>query len=634
MQKGIRHMRVWKKIQPDSLIKKCIYGFCIVIFLMIPVINIVTQETMFQLLKPELQKNYSVLTGAVSTKISYILHQNSQYILNFWNDDELMEQAVAYASWQKQGKEDTSEAIACKEEIMEKMVIEKIGDTQPGAIVSSRNIFFVVDNACVLGNEKLQNYIEQIMQSGWYSKLADVFERLSYTDEKDGLERCYSPVFSETSNTEEFISFAVPYKTGEHTIYLIMIEPFSDIKEIFHDFEQVNLNDFCLLGYQNEILFKNRADSFIDHISESERDILADELQYAVKITEEEQHTILVSRASYQMDQIKVAVGITAEEYLTPFRAVIQKVSITILIFVVLIAVFIILILKRQLNPLKELSGQMKQVQKGDYKIENKICINDEIGSVASAFYCMMDEIQKNITSIREHEKREKRIEYSLLLSQIDPHFIYNTLNTSTYLAKLNRTKDITILNKALINMLRDRLRMSQLQIYGTVEEEKAQIDSYMAIQGYLCHSPICYEFYIESGTEKLCYPKNMLQPLVENSILHGILLNKKEDGTLIPGKIRISISSDAHRIITEIDDNGLGMTREQILHYFEEEPETQMGSLDADCGKREHIGIYNIRTRLKYLYGDLFCLCVLQSDLGGVKIRLVFPLKKEEKEN
>ena len=116
---------------------------------------------------------------------------------------------------------------------------------------------------------------------------------------------------------------------------------------------------------------------------------------------------------------------------------------------------------------------------------------------------------------------------------------------------------DIIVLNKALIRMLQDRLRITRLQIFDTLEEEEKQINAYMTIQSYLCRNPIDYQFDIPEECMQLRYPKNVLQPFVENAIIHGILLNKDEHGKLIPGIIRIRIRQENGEILTEVEDNG-----------------------------------------------------------------------------
>ena len=293
--------------------------------------------------------------------------------------------------------------------------------------------------------------------------------------------------------------------------------------------------------------------------------------------------------------------------------------------FTVILLFLVIVILNRSLYRLKKLVVQMKEVRDETYSVPKSIQSNDEVGMLADTFYQMMDQIQENIEKLKEKEKKEKRIEYSLLVSQIDPHFIYNTLSTITYLAELNQTDDIMILNQALIAMLRDRLKMTKLQIYDTLEREKQQLESYMTIQKYLCNNEIMLKFPVSEECAKLKYPKNILQPLVENSILHGILLHRDENENLIPGKIQICVSVSNGRIVTEIEDNGIGMTEENIKRYFCELPLEQEEMLENET--REHIGIYNIRMRMNYLYGERFHIFAHQKAEGGLKVHMEFPV-------
>ena len=183
------------------------------------------------------------------------------------------------------------------------------------------------------------------------------------------------------------------------------------------------------------------------------------------------------------------------------------------------------------------------------------------------------------------------------------------------------------VINKALIGMLRDRLQISGLQIFDNIKEEAKQLESYITIQRYLCSGEIDYEFCSMPECENVLYPKNVLQPLVENSILHGLLLHRNEDGKLVPGKIRILIRKQDKQVITEVLDNGVGMNRKQIEEFFECNLEERFSDI-YEKGKRAHIGISNIRMRMKYLYGDAFQMQVFLPDEGGLKIVFTIPYK------
>lgn len=607
-----------RKLYPDSLIKKCIYGILGMAVLMLFLITTLVNNLMFQLLKPTLRNNYAALTSAVSTKVSYILHANSQYVLKFWKDEELMKDVLAAAG-------QTGEADSRKE-VLDRISGERIGETEAGAIISHRNLFLVVDQADCLAGREMEPYAGRVLESEWFERLPDILEKLSEAYEGGGLERCYSPVFPENGETEEFIAFAVLKYWDGHRIYLIMVEPFADFRNIFSDFMRAGVYDYCLLGYKDQVLFQSREESFMEKAPDLPETVFSSDGQYSARITEQGAYTVFSSRASYRMDQIRVAVGMNMQDFLEPYQPFIRAVMLLFFIFVVFFASLIVWILRRSLGRLKKLSFQMERVRAGEYQVEKKIESRDEVGRAAVAFYDMLEKIRHNMEQIQEQELKEKRIEYSLLLSQIDPHFIYNTLNTITYLAELKETDDIIVLNKALIGMLRDRLRMAKQQIFDALREEKAQIDSYMIIQGYLCRNKLQYQFHIPEDCLEFPYPKHVLQPFVENAILHGILLHKDEKGRPVPGRIQISVYREEGRIITEIEDNGIGMGEEQIAHYFEDEVRMAESRPETERDGGDHIGIYNIRLRLGYLYGERFCLKAERSKEGGLKIQMAFP--------
>ena len=622
--------KIWKCIKPESIIKKCIWGIISMSLVMLVILEIFLKSFMFQMIEPELLNNFSVLTSAVSSKVSYILHQNSQYILHYWKDDEILNNTLRYIEQKKRGREKQAEIFY--DSILGELKKEEMGAADAGSITSSRNIFLLADEEYLFANAEMDPYAQQILKSKWFSEVTGILEKLHGEYQGYDLERCYSPVFEKNESADEFIAFVVPKEKNGHKILFIMVEPFKDYRNILYDFNTTKITDYCILGYENEILFQNEDESIVEEVLGDTKD-LEEGVQYETIITKNHGNYMMAARASYPMDQIEVAIGIRMEDILRQYIPIIETVKGCMIFFMFLLAGLLFVILKKSFEQLQELSGQMSKIQNGEYQFEKRIQSQDEIGVLAKTFYNMAAEIQNNLKRIRQQEEREKRIEYSLLLSQINPHLIYNTLNTITFLAQMNETGDIVVLNKALIEMLQDRLRMSRLQIFDTLEEEKKQIDSYITIQNYLCRNKVEYEFSLDEKIRLLSYPKNILQPFVENSILHGILLNKDASGTPISGIIKVSIYQKNEKIITEIDDNGIGMDANEIQHYFYEEPERLDVEAAVERKNYKHIGIYNIRMRLNYLYGDSVKLHAEKSGLGGLKIYMEFPNELQKKQ-
>ena len=148
----------------------------------------------------------------------------------------------------------------------------------------------------------------------------------------------------------------------------------------------------------------------------------------------------------------------------------------------------------------------------------------DEIGQLESSFNKMIDDLKHSIEVIGEKEAKEQQIRFSLLVSQIDPHFIYNTINSINYLARKKRCEDIVKVNSALIAILKDRLRVNDIQITDSVANEMKIVNQYIVIEKFMYDGNLEVEWDIAPELMEEQIPKNMIQPLVENSLFHGLI--------------------------------------------------------------------------------------------------------------
>ena len=239
----------------------------------------------------------------------------------------------------------------------------------------------------------------------------------------------------------------------------------------------------------------------------------------------------------------------------------------------------------------------------------------DEIGLLESSFNKMIDDLKHSIEVIGEKEAKEQQIRFSLLVSQIDPHFIYNTINSINYLARKKRCEDIVTVNSALIAILKDRLRVNDIQITDTVANEMRIVNQYIVIEKFMYDGKLDVEWKIPSEFMEEQIPKNMIQPLVENSLFHGLI--DEESGEFC-GKIIISVyKNEKDNLVLSVEDDGGGMETEKLAEV------KSMRFNPEDRGKK--IGLSNIRGRLYYLYGNTDCMQI-ESEMGkGTKITIEF---------
>lgn len=266
------------------------------------------------------------------------------------------------------------------------------------------------------------------------------------------------------------------------------------------------------------------------------------------------------------------------------------------------------------IEPLSRLSSSMKEVAKGNLNCQVEIASNDEIGMLSHSFNKMTVDLNDSLNLLAMKEKQEQQIKFSLLISQIDPHFIYNTINSINYLARKERSSDIITVNSALISILQDRLRINDIQFTDTIANEIKVVEQYIVIERYMYEGNLEVVWDIENSLYQEQIPKNMIQPLVENALFHGLI--DEESGELA-GKIVISLKKESEDLILKVEDNGLGMDEER-LNYVR-------GELHRPEERGKRIGLYNIGRRLYYLYGRLDCIEIESKVNEGTCITLRF---------
>ncbi|HHV10981.1 MAG TPA: histidine kinase [Clostridiales bacterium] len=270
------------------------------------------------------------------------------------------------------------------------------------------------------------------------------------------------------------------------------------------------------------------------------------------------------------------------------------------------------------LEPLSVLTNQISQYSAGQ-NIKTNIKTGDEIEILSYSIDKMIEKINAQIEDIKQQERQNCVTQYSLLATQIDPHFIYNTLNIINILARQNGQDDILAINTALSKILRERFSV-KATIFDNLENEIDTIKQYCTIMKYRYQNHIYVDINAESSLLYHKIPKNLLLPIVENSFYHGL---SNEDG-IFQGNIDISIYSIKDKIIIEISDNGKGIPPEK-LQYFKE---NQFKSPDVD---RTHIGLSNVYQRLGFIYKDCFSFDISSSLGHGTTCSITIPFKDDE---
>ena len=270
-------------------------------------------------------------------------------------------------------------------------------------------------------------------------------------------------------------------------------------------------------------------------------------------------------------------------------------------------------------RPLELLMNTIQKIGNGNVQLRAKIVKEDEIGELAQQFNEMLDQMEELKQKEYQTKQLLNRAEYKALQAQVNPHFLYNTLDTMASIAEIRNCPEVSHMSQSLALIFRYSLNMKDP--FSTVENEIAHLKNYIYVMDMRMHDNIQYTFDVDEMTLKSKLPRLSLQPIVENAINHG-LRNKRGKK-----KIGIQIKREQMDLVICIEDNGIGLDTSAINESL------RKNELDF-VEKGNSIGLHNINARLKMLYGNQYGMH-LESMLGeGTKVFMILPDRGEDSNN
>lgn len=284
------------------------------------------------------------------------------------------------------------------------------------------------------------------------------------------------------------------------------------------------------------------------------------------------------------------------------------------LFVICLVATFIAISI--QLKPLMKLKRQMQLVSLGNLDAHlPATASNDEISSLSKTFNGMIGEISSLLDEIKITQKRESELRFEMLLAQINPHFLFNTLNSIKWMSVVAHTDNITNTITSLGRLL--EISMNKVNDYLPLDEELTNIKSYIQIQRLRYPGRFEVNYSFDEKILSIYTLKLILQPIVENSIIHNI---EHTDYLII--EITGELSND--NIIIHVKDNGIGIPDaklKQILHKAENYSKGKLFS---------GIGIYNVQERIQLAYGCDYGLKYSSDGHSYTDVEITFPVTKQ----
>lgn len=310
-------------------------------------------------------------------------------------------------------------------------------------------------------------------------------------------------------------------------------------------------------------------------------------------------------------------IGLTPVNELTKAGKAMTQIIYVVGIIAALISTFFSLRVSHSVTkPLIYLTDTMKKFGKGDLSVRVPVLYEDEIGILSEEFNKMSEQIRQLVDQVYREQRAKRKSELAALQAQINPHFLYNTLNSVSSLIKMNCPDEAFIMIQAIGTFYRTSLSDGKTLI--PLEQEITNIENYIKIQKVRYGNKIEYEIDIENEILQEWIVKLTLQPLVENSIYHGI---KEMRGK---GIIRIKGWKEKNKVFIQVSDNGLGIPEEKLEELFSKDYRE----------KGSAFGLFNIQQRLQIYFGKEYGLTVESKLSQGTKATVCIPVDFKRKED
>lgn len=290
-----------------------------------------------------------------------------------------------------------------------------------------------------------------------------------------------------------------------------------------------------------------------------------------------------------------------------------------IIVYVVVLGVIIILsysIPRSISKPIQEIAEVTDQVAKGDLSVRTQEYSGEEVKLLSHSLNSMIEKINELLSQVTEEQIHLREAELELLQSQINPHFLYNTLDTIVWLAEGNRQKEVVDMVKSLSDFFRTSL--SRGKDIVPLRDELLHVRSYLKIQQVRYQDILEYEVDVDESLYLYHIPKITIQPLVENALYHGI---KNKRGL---GKIRITSKRGEDCFYIIIEDDGIGMSEERLSEVQES---LLSNSLDKkDEPKKNMYGLLNVNERIKLKFGSEYGISIESKYSEGSRVTICLP--------
>ncbi|CAM4337886.1 sensor histidine kinase [Paenibacillus alkaliterrae] len=329
-----------------------------------------------------------------------------------------------------------------------------------------------------------------------------------------------------------------------------------------------------------------------------------------------EQNYFLIQRYDKTTDWNFTAYFLKSELYKPIYG--IRQIALSITIGSIIICVIASLIFSDRISkPILQLRNLMMKVGRGDFDVHYKGKSQDEIGALGHGFNTMVRRIQDLVLQVYEEQDQKRRAEVTAMQSQINPHFLYNTLESINSLARKTKQREISRMIVLLGKLL--RMSISTFEDMIPIEKEVAYVRQYLEIHKLRMKEDFRYDIQLDPQLLQLYTIKWILQPVIENAVIHGLYPKQHA------GNIEVKGWLGGEDVYISVSDQGVGMEAKALLQ-LNEDLEHRAIELAKHHGK---VGLFNVQSRIKLYFGPNYGIHV--ESVGGQGMTVIFKLPRKE---
>jgi two-component system sensor histidine kinase YesM len=358
--------------------------------------------------------------------------------------------------------------------------------------------------------------------------------------------------------------------------------------------------------------YLNNLDTYVDRIEQNIR--AGNRYEDNMEIWENDIQivTTLVRETIFQYIYYEIkGIQESHAEYQSFFVSMIE-ISVIAFVAVLLLIVFISHYIPLSISrPITELVEVTQQVSQGNLQVRSHVNTGVEAKQLSESLNTMIDKINALLEQVKKEQIRIRKAEFELLQAQINPHFLYNTLDTIIWLAESDEQKQVVHMVESLSDFFRTSLNQGKDII--SIKEEIQHVRSYLEIQQMRYQDILEYEIDVPEEFYQNTIPKITVQPLVENALYHGI---KNKRGK---GKITVRGYREDSFFILEVRDNGIGMQTERLV-------QVRNALLYKQLAESKVYGLYNVNERIRLNCGEEYGLRISSTYQEGTTVKIFLP--------